>query len=174
MGGGRDDCSSEGSVQVTSADTHLSRAGHLKAAKPNMAAPVVTRRATVMAAKVKSKKQKRQQRHERQRRNIYGTEERPRLAVYRSNEHIYAQVIDDSKHEGKGHTLCACSTLTPAIRESLETGANIDAASKVGAAIAEKAKALNISTVVFDKGGFLYHGRVKAVAEAAREGGLVF
>ena len=127
-----------------------------------------------MAAKVKSKKQKRQQRHERQRRNIFGTEERPRLAVYRSNEHIYAQVIDDSKHEGKGHTLCACSTLTPAIRESLETGANVDAASKVGAAIAEKAKALNISTVVFDKGGFLYHGRVKAVAEAAREGGLVF
>merc|ERR1712193_602846 len=68
---------------------------------------------TMMAAKVKSKKAKRKQRHERQRRNIYGTEERPRLAVYKSNEHIYAQVIDESKNEGKGHTLCAVSTLTP-------------------------------------------------------------
>jgi len=94
--------------------------------------------------------------------------------VYRSNNHIYAQVIDDSKYEGKGHTLCACSTLTPAIRESLESGANIDAAARVGEVIATKCKEKGISTVVFDKGGFLYHGRVKAVAEAAREGGLVF
>ncbi|QDZ21550.1 plastid ribosomal protein L18 [Chloropicon primus] len=140
-----------------------------------MPPPVGTRNTTTcMAAKPKSKRQKRQQRHERQRRKIYGTEERPRLAVFRSNEHIYAQVIDDSSHEGKGHTLCACSTLTPAIRESLSTGANVDAATKVGEEIASKCKALNISSVVFDKGGFLYHGRVQAVAEAAREGGLVF
>ena len=68
-------------------------------------------------------------------------------------------MIDDSSHDGKGHTLCAASTLTPAIRETLDTGANIDAATKVGTAIAEKCKALNISSVVFDKGGFLYHGR---------------
>mmetsp|Transcript_7740 Transcript_7740/g.14451 ORF Transcript_7740/g.14451 Transcript_7740/m.14451 type:complete len:146 (-) Transcript_7740:92-529(-) len=129
---------------------------------------------TMMAAKVKSKKAKRKQRHERQRRNIYGTEERPRLAVYKSNEHIYAQVIDDSKNEGKGHTLCAVSTLTPSLRKDLESGANKEAASKVGASIAEKCKALDINTVIFDKGGFIYHGRVKAVAEAAREGGLKF
>merc|ERR1712224_729135 len=128
-----------------------------------------TRRSTTcMAAKAKNKREKRQQRHERNRKNITGTTDRPRLAVFRSNEHIYAQVIDD------GHTLCAASTLTPAIRETLDTGANIDAATKVGTAIAEKCKALNISSVVFDKGGFLYHGRVKAVAEGAREGGLVF
>ncbi len=94
--------------------------------------------------------------------------------MFRSNEHIYAQVIDDSKHDGKGHTLCAVSTLTPTIRKELDSGANIDAAAKVGEGIAEKCKALNIGTVIFDKGGFLYHGRVKAVAEAAREGGLVF
>ena len=94
--------------------------------------------------------------------------------MYRSNNHIYAQVIDDSENEGKGHTLCAASTLSPGVKEGLETTANIDAAKKVGESLAEKCKALNIEKVVFDKGGFLYHGRVKAVADGAREGGLVF
>ena len=95
---------------------------------------------------------------------------RPRLSVFRSSEQIYAQVIDDSK----GVTLAAASTLEKALRDELKTGANVEAAKKIGALIAERAKAAGVSQVVFDRGGYLYHGRVKALAEGAREGGLDF
>lgn len=92
---------------------------------------------------------------------------RPRLSIHRSGRHIYAQIIDDAQ----GRTVAAASTL---VKGQKSIGANIDAASKVGAEIAEKAKAAGVTTVVFDRGGFLFHGRVKALADAAREGGLEF
>lgn len=119
-----------------------------------------------MVSKRDSNKQ-RLQRHKRVRGKISGTPERPRLNVFRSSKHIYAQVIDDTK----GVTLCAASTLDKGFEGA--TG-NADAAKKVGAAIAEKALKLGIENVVFDRGGFIYHGRVKALAEGAREGGLKF
>ena len=95
---------------------------------------------------------------------------RPRLSVFRSSEQIYAQVIDDSK----GVTLAAASSLEKTMREELKTGANVEAAKRIGMAIAERAKAAGVTQVVFDRGGYLYHGRVKALAEGAREGGLDF
>ena len=95
---------------------------------------------------------------------------RPRLSVFRSSEQIYAQVIDDAK----GVTLAAASSLEKAFREELKTGANIEAAKRIGQAIAERAKQAGVDKVVFDRGGYLYHGRVKALAEGAREGGLDF
>ena len=105
-------------------------------------------------------------RHRRVRQKISGTPERPRLAVYRSNRHIVAQVIDDRA----GRTLVAASTVEPALRSSA-TG-NTSAAASVGKLIAERAKAAGISKVVFDRGGSRYHGRVAALADAAREAGL--
>lgn len=93
---------------------------------------------------------------------------RPRLSVHRSGKHIYAQVIDDAK----GVTVAAASTLEESLKK--KSGANVDAASAVGTLIAERAKKAGVGEVVFDRGGFLYHGRVKALAEAAREGGLQF
>jgi large subunit ribosomal protein L18 len=95
---------------------------------------------------------------------------RPRLSVFRSSQHIYAQVIDDAH----GRTLAAASTLDKGLRESLKTGADKAAAAAVGKLIAERAKAAGVTTVVFDRGGYLFHGRVKALADAAREGGLDF
>jgi len=95
---------------------------------------------------------------------------RPRLSVFRSEQNIYAQVIDD----GKGHTVAAASSLDKTLRESLKTGANKDAAAAVGKLLAERALAAGVTRVVFDRGSYLYHGRVKALAEAAREGGLDF
>lgn len=95
---------------------------------------------------------------------------RPRLSVHRSGRHIYAQLIDDQK----GVTLASASTLDKDLREALKSGADKDAAVKVGALIAERAKAAGVSTVVFDRGGFRFHGRIKALADAAREGGLSF
>jgi large subunit ribosomal protein L18 len=95
---------------------------------------------------------------------------RPRLSVFRSGKHIYAQVIDDSA----GRTLAAASSLDRQLREQLKTGADKDAASAVGKLVAERALAAGVSNVVFDRGSYLYHGRVKALAEAAREGGLSF
>ncbi|HWX47964.1 MAG TPA: 50S ribosomal protein L18 [Roseomonas sp.] len=95
---------------------------------------------------------------------------RPRLSVFRSGKHIYAQVIDDKA----GRTLAAASTLEKAQRESLRTGADKDAASVVGKLLAERAKAAGVTEVVFDRGPYLYHGRVKALADGAREGGLSF
>lgn len=111
-----------------------------------------------------------QRRHQRVRRKVFGTPERPRLAVFRSNEHIYAQVIDDTKH----HTLAAASSLDPDLRSSLSSGGNREASTQVGKLIAERAKAAGVEKVVFDRGGNLYHGRIQALAEAAREAGLDF
>ena len=95
---------------------------------------------------------------------------RARLSVFRSSRHIYAQIIDDAA----GHTLAAASTLDPGLRSELKTGADIAAAGAVGKLLAERAKAAGVERVVFDRGAYLYHGRVKALAEAAREGGLDF
>lgn len=99
-----------------------------------------------------------------------GTPERPRLSVFRSNQHIYAQAIDDTQH----HTLAAASTLDPALKSALETGSTCDASAQVGKLIAERLQEKGIQKVVFDRGGNLYHGRVQALAEAAREAGLDF
>lgn len=112
----------------------------------------------------------RKRRHLRVRRKVRGTAERPRLSVYRSLKHIYAQLIDDVQ----GHTLVAASTLDPELRGQLEKTGDREAAKAVGKLIAERAKAKDITRVVFDRGGNLYHGRVAALAEGAREGGLEF
>ena len=101
---------------------------------------------------------------------VRGTPERPRLSVYRSNKHIYAQIIDDSESK----TLAAASTISKELSTNIEKTGNIEAAQKVGQLIAQKALEKNIQQVVFDRNGFLYHGRMKAVAEAARESGLKF
>ncbi len=95
---------------------------------------------------------------------------RPRLSVHRTNKQIYAQIIDDVR----GVTLAAASTLEADLKGSIRSGANVEAASVIGKAIAERALKAGVSQVVFDRGGYLYHGRVKALAEAAREGGLQF
>ncbi len=108
----------------------------------------------------------RQRRHLRVREKVNGTSECPRLVVFRSNKNIEAQIIDDTK----GHTLVASSS----VALKLKDGGNKEGASKVGADIAEKAKAAGITKVVFDRGGYVYHGRVAALADAARKGGLVF
>ena len=121
-----------------------------------------------MSDAAKSKRQGRVRRHRRIRKKVLGTAARPHLAVYRSNKHIHAQIIDDLA----GVTLVAASTVEAALRG--ESTGNADAATRVGTALAERAKAAGITTVVFDRGGFLYHGRVAALADAAREGGLEF
>ena len=95
---------------------------------------------------------------------------RPRLSVFRSGRHIYGQVIDDSL----GKTVASASTLEKQLRDELKTGADKDAAKRVGSLLAERAKAAGVEAVVFDRGGYRYHGRVQALAEGAREGGLVF
>ena len=109
-------------------------------------------------------------RHVRVRHDIAGTPERPRLAVFRSLTHIYAQVIDDAA----GHTLIAASDLDADVRKGVTGKKKSEVAGLVGEALAKKAKDKGIKTVVFDRGGFKYHGRVKALAEAARKGGLTF
>ncbi len=121
-----------------------------------------------MAADNKSLQDRRRQRLRFQLKSkAYG---RPRLSVFRSGKNIYAQVIDDAA----GRTLAAASSLDKTLRDALKTGADKDAASAVGKLVAERALAAGVSTVVFDRGSYLYHGRVKALAEAAREGGLAF
>lgn len=112
----------------------------------------------------------RQRRHARVRKKVSGTPERPRLSVYRSEHHMYAQIIDDTK----GHTLAAASTLDPAIRAAHPYGGNVEAARAVGRLIGERAREKGIVRVVFDRGGFAYHGRVAGLADAAREAGLEF
>ncbi len=119
---------------------------------------------------VKTREQIRSRIHERIRKRVEGGPARPRLAVFRSQAHIYAQLIDDQA----GRTLCAASTTEKAYRDKAKKGANLAAAKAVGQMIAERAKAKGIEAVVFDRGGFLYHGRVKALAEAARAAGLKF
>jgi len=112
----------------------------------------------------------RRRRHHRLRRKVAGTPDRPRLAVFRSLNHIYAQIIDDQN----GHTLVAASTLDGSLRAEKKSGGNVAAAEEVGRLIAERAKEKGVGRVVFDRGGFKYHGRVKAFAEAARKAGLEF
>lgn len=112
------------------------------------------------------KNEERLRRHKRVRRVVSGTPDCPRLNVFRSNKQIYAQIIDDTT----GKTLAASSSVVL----KLENGGNVEAAKKVGADIAEKCKALNIESVRFDRGGYVYHGRVQALADAAREAGLKF
>ncbi|MGD9579755.1 MAG: 50S ribosomal protein L18 [Vampirovibrionia bacterium] len=104
------------------------------------------------------------------RKKIFGTAERPRLAVHRSGKHIYAQLINDET----GVTIASASTLDKSIRESLDTGANKKAATEVGKLVAKRAKEKGVEVVIFDRGGFLYHGRIAALADGAREEGLLF
>ncbi len=120
-----------------------------------------------MSSSVKQKHAARVRRHQRVRKKVRGTAERPRLAVFRSNRHMAVQVVDDLS----GRTLAAASTQEADLRSAGATG-NRDAATAVGRLVAERAKAVGITQVVFDRGGFLYHGRVAAVADAAREAGL--
>lgn len=117
-----------------------------------------------------TRKEATKRRHNRVRRHVQGTTQRPRLAVFRSNQHIYAQVIDDSAH----HTLVSASTLESTLKQELDSGANCEASTAVGKLIAQRSLEKGIKQVVFDRGGNLYHGRVKALAEAAREAGLEF
>jgi large subunit ribosomal protein L18 len=113
----------------------------------------------------------RERRHRRVRAKISGTTQRPRLNIFRSSAHIYAQVIDDTQ----GHTIVAASDLDEAVREKAGEGATKSVRAKaVGEVVAERARAAGVDAVLFDRGGFLYHGRVKAVADGAREGGLKF
>ncbi len=115
-------------------------------------------------AKVREKK------HKKIRNRFSGTAERPRLAVFRSNKHMYAQIIDDTV----GHTLVSASTLQKEVRAQLEQTDDVKAASYLGTVIAKRALEAGITNVVFDRGGYIYQGKVKALAEAAREAGLVF
>ena len=117
-----------------------------------------------------SRSEVRAKKHLKIRNRFSGTAERPRLAVFRSNNHMYAQIIDDSE----GKTLVSASTLDKALKAELEKTNNVDAAAYVGKVIAERAIAAGIKTVVFDRGGFIYQGKIKALADAAREAGLEF
>lgn len=112
----------------------------------------------------------REKRKRRVRSRVEGTSERPRLNIFRSLKHIYAQVIMD----GAGKTLVSASSLSPELKESSGYTGNVESAKRVGDLIAKKCLALGVQTVVFDRSGYLYHGRVKALAEAARAGGLIF
>ena len=120
--------------------------------------------------KTHSARAARRRRHTRVRERVSGTAQRPRLAVFRSLNHIYAQIIDDQA----GRTLVAASDLEAELRKSRDGKKKGEVAALVGAAVARKAKEKRITTVIFDRGGFKYHGRVKALAEAARQSGLVF
>jgi large subunit ribosomal protein L18 len=119
---------------------------------------------------VLARREKRIIRQKRVRNKVLGTTERPRLCVYRSLKHISAQVIDDSK----GHTVLSLTTLSPELKEKLKKTSDKQAAKELGMLIGQKCKEKNINKVVFDRNGFLYHGRVKAVADGAREAGLKF
>jgi large subunit ribosomal protein L18 len=119
---------------------------------------------------IKDKRGPRDKRHYRLRRWVRGTAARPRLVVFRSLNHIYAQVVDDES----GRTLVAADSRSKEFRATNPTGGNVAAATAVGTVLAQRAKAAGLSQVVFDRGGYQYHGRVKALADAARAGGLVF
>ena len=118
----------------------------------------------------KSRAEMREKKHMRIRNRFSGTAERPRLAVFRSNNHMYAQIIDDTV----GNTLVSASTLETEIKAELNKTNDVEAAAYLGKVIAKRAMDKGISEVVFDRGGFLYHGKIEALAEAAREAGLVF
>ena len=117
-----------------------------------------------------SRSKARKKRHYRMRHHLSGVPDRPRLAVFRSNKHIYAQIIDDAA----GHTLAAASTMEKLVAEKCGKTSNKEAARAVGEAVAKKALEKGINTVVFDRAGYIYHGKVQALAEAAREAGLQF
>jgi large subunit ribosomal protein L18 len=123
-----------------------------------------------MADKNKERARRLQRRKWNVRASVFGTPERPRLSVYRSSKHIYAQIIDDYA----GKTLASVASTNGDVRGDLANGGNVAAAKKAGLAIAEKARAIGVTKVAFDRGGRKYHGRVKALADAAREGGLQF
>ena len=118
----------------------------------------------------KSRSEVRMKKHRRMRNRFSGTAERPRLAVFRSNNHMYAQIIDDTV----GNTLVSASTLQKDVKAELEKTNNVDAAAHLGTVIAKRALERGITTVVFDRGGFIYQGKIKALADAAREAGLDF
>ena len=118
----------------------------------------------------KSRSEVRVNKHRKLRNHLSGTAERPRLAVFRSNNHMYAQIIDDTV----GNTLVSASTLQKDVKANLEKTNNVDAAAYLGKLIAEKAIEKGIKDVVFDRGGFIYHGKIQALADAAREAGLNF
>ena len=118
----------------------------------------------------KNRKDATVKRHRRIRVKLSGTAERPRLSIYRSTKHIYAQLIDDVK----GVTIASASSVEKAFREKFSDGGDVEAAKEIGKLIAERAKAAGIEFIVFDRGGFIYHGRIAALAEAAREAGLLF
>lgn len=117
-----------------------------------------------------SRNDRRLKRHARVRKNVFGTPEKPRMCVYRSNKNISVQVIDDVN----GVTLCSASSLDKALKAEIANGGNKEAAKKVGKAVGEKAIAMGIKVVAFDRGGYLYHGRVQELADGAREAGLEF
>lgn len=119
---------------------------------------------------LREKVRKRNRRHDRIRKKVVGTNERPRMSVYRSLKHIYCQIVNDVK----GETIVAVSTMSPEIRSQVGYGGNVKAAEIVGQRIAEEAKKKGVKTVVFDKGGYKYHGRIKALAESARKYELSF
>ena len=118
----------------------------------------------------KSRSEVRENKHRKLRNRFSGTAERPRLAVFRSNNHMYAQIIDDTV----GNTLVSASTLQKDVKAELEKTNNVEAAAYLGTVIAKKALEKGITTVVFDRGGFIYHGKIKALEDAAREAGLNF
>ena len=120
--------------------------------------------------RIAEKTEKLERRHQRVRQRVFGTPTRPRLSVFRSKSHIYAQIIDDTR----GHTLAAASTLDPELKQATQSKSPIEAAKEVGKLIASRAKSAKVGAVVFDRGGRLYHGRIKALAEASRESGLQF
>jgi len=119
---------------------------------------------------IQLKSESRMRRHQRVRKTVFGTSGRPRLVVFRSNLHIYAQIVDDSA----GKTLAAASSLDPECKKTVQRGNNRKAAEAVGQLIAKRALEKNIKAVVFDRGGYLFHGRVKTLADAARQIGLIF
>lgn len=128
--------------------------------------------------KKRSRAEIRVKKHMKVRKRLSGTAERPRLAVFRSNNHMYAQIIDDTVVDAKGNksgaTLVAASTLEKDVKENVEKTNNVDAAAKLGEVIAKKALDKGIKTVVFDRGGFIYQGKIQALADAARKAGLEF
>ena len=119
---------------------------------------------------LRDRKANRKERHKRVRKKIQGTAEKPRLAVFKSSIHIYAQIIDDVK----SHTIISASTMDPAFKQKMSSTGNRAAAKLVGEILVEKAREKGVKEVVFDRGGFIYHGRIKALAEAVREAGLKF
>lgn len=135
-------------------------------------APLLLQRPTIEAKKEPTRRETIEIRHARIRKKLNGTTERPRLAVFRSNQHMYAQVIDDTK----GFTLASASTIQKNLRDELNltAGPTVDAAKKIGEEIAKACLAKGITKVAFDRGGFVYHGRIKALADSAREHGLDF